>query len=683
MKIKISDRWLREYLKTDLRAPKIGELLSLCGPSVEYVDKVGDDYIYDIEVTTNRPDMMSVVGIAREAYAILKSFGYKVSFRPPLIKPLKNLKEELKLEVRIKDPSLCPRFTAIILDNIKVTKSPSWLAERLEKSGLRSLNNVVDISNYVMLELGQPMHIFDYDKIKDQVMTLRQARKGEEIITIDQVKRILPQGAIVIEDKERLVDLCGIMGGANSAVSLQTQRIIVFVQVYHPHLIRKACQALGFWTEAATRFEKGIDQAGVLPALWRAVELLEKLAGGKVKSELIDLNFLARQTKKVKVKLSKINDLVGVEIPASKAKEYLDSLGFRAEVKGDYLEAEVPSWRLEDINIPEDLIEEIARLYGYNNLPSLLPPHQILEQKTDPQFLWEKKAKELLKHLGFIETYNWSLVSQKLLTKFQLNPQECLKVANPLSSDLEYLRISLIPSLLENLAENQAYFERMKIFEMANIYLKTKEGHLPQESLHLAGAWFDQATKEALLFYQAKGVLESLFEELAIKGKIKWQRVKKPNFSEGQTAQLVINNQPVGFLGILEERVASLFDLRKKPVVFDLDFSCLINHVHPFPSYQPLPKYPTVKLDLAIVVDEGIPYQDLEEEIKKAGLPWLSHVELFDVYKSPRLGLGKKSLAFSLTYQAKDHTLSLEEAKSIHQKIIKALEKKFQAVLRE
>ena len=279
MNIKISDNWLRDYLKTEVKPKEIGRLLSYCGPSVEYVNKIGKDFVYDVEITSNRQDMMSVIGIAREAAAILKSFNKKAEFlgARPHSRDLTPLSTSLCLKVEIKDKNICQRFSAIILDNIKVGPSPKWLKERLEASGIRALNNVVDVSNYVMLETGQPIHIFDYDKIKNQKMILRKAKRGESIITIDKINRSLPEGAIVIEDENRIIDLCGIMGGANSAVSLETKRVVIFAQAYNPLLIRKTCQALGFWTEAAVRFEKNVDTEGVVPALCRVVELLEKL----------------------------------------------------------------------------------------------------------------------------------------------------------------------------------------------------------------------------------------------------------------------------------------------------------------------------------------------------------------------------------------------------------------------
>ena len=681
MNIKISDNWLRDYLKTNIKPKEIGKLLSYCGASVEYVNKVGKDFVYDIEITSNRPDMMSVVGIAREAAAILKSFNKKAEFLQPKFYSKKTLKNELSLKVEIKDKNIYQRFSAIILDNIKVSVSPKWLKERLEISGIRSLNNVVDISNYIMLETGQPIHIFDYDKIKNQKMILRKAKKGESVITIDKINRILSEGVIIIEDDEKIIDLCGIMGGANSAVSLETKRVIVFVQTYNPLLIRKACQTLGFWTEAAVRFEKNIDIEGVVMALWRVVELLEKMAFGKIKSKLIDIKNVKYKQKKIGVSFSKIDQVIGIKIAPQKIASILNSLGFKIKIEKTKIEVDVPSWRANDINLAEDLIEEIARIYGYHNLPSILPQNKILEQESDQKFFWEKKVKTLLKYLGFSEIYNYSFISAKDLESFNLNKDDCIKIINPLTQEWEYMRPSLVPSTLKTIADNENNFSKMKIFELSNIYqkkgnnllstrvfakqnrsVKKSFSSLPDELLMLIGALVDKNDKN--LFFQAKGVLESLFEELGIF-----------NFefrAEEKNIDIILENNIIGFLEILD-----------KKVIFVLDFEKLIKKANVIKSYKVISKYPLVKMDLAIVVDESILYKNILEIIKIAGKGFVKKIELFDIYRGKQIGPDKKSLAFTIEYGTDDKTLTCEEAKKIQDKIIQELEEKLKAKIRD
>lgn len=680
MNIKVFDNWLRDYLKTKVIPQEIGRLLSCCGPSVERVNKIGNDFVYDIEVTANRPDMMSVVGIAREANAILKSFGKKAEFLPLKFFPKKVLKNKLSLKIEMENRNLCPRFTAVILDNIKVAPSPEWMTRRLEKSGVRSLNNVVDISNYVMIETGQPMHIFDYDKIRNHKMVLRRSKKGESIITIDENKRNLPEGAIVIEDKDRLIDLCGIMGGANSAVSSKTKRVVMFVQIYNPLLIRKTCQALGFWTEAAIRFEKGVDSEGIIPALWRAVELLEKIAFGQVKSKLIDINNIQYKQKKVKVSFSKINQLIGIEITPQKVALILNSLGFKTNIKRDAIEAEVPSWRANDINISEDLIEEIVRIYGYHNLPSILPVNQILEQKTIPEFFWENKTKILLKYLGFSEVYNYSFISAKDLEGFNLNKNKCVKITNPLSSDWEYMRPSLVPCILKNIADNEKNFSKIKIFELSNVYIKKSDNNLPYEFLLLVGALVDKSDKN--LFFEAKGIIEFLFKELGIFN-IEFRVENALNTQKGRTADIILGKEVIGFLGVLDKKIASCFELNSEPVIFSLNFTKLIKKATCKKIYKSISKYPLYKMDLAFVIDEKVLYKDILETIKKAGGTLVKNIQLFDVYRGKQIGSNRKSLAFAIEYGTNNRTLFGEEVKKTQNKIIQAIQKKFEAKIRD
>ena len=681
MDIKISDNWLRDYLKTKISSQELGKFLSYCGPSVEYINKVGNDFVYHIEATTNRPDMMSVIGIAREANAILKSFNKEAEFLPLKIKALsKKIKNELPLNVEIKDKNLCSRFTAIILDNIKIAPSPKWLKERLEVSGIRALNNVIDISNYAMLETGQPMHIFDYDKIKNHKMILRKSKKGESVVTLDGIKRNLLEGVIVTEDEEKLIDLCGIMGGENSAVSPETKRIIVFTQIYNPLLIRKTCQALAFWTEAAVRFEKGVDSEGTVTALWRAVELLEKLANGQIKSNLIDIKNIEHKQKKVKVKFSKINQLIGIEIKPRKAVFILNSLGFKAKIKKDEIEAVAPSWRANDINIPEDLIEEIARIYGYHNLPSILPSNQILEQETGLDFFWEKKVKALLKYLGFSEFYNYSFISAKDLENFNLERNDCVKIINPLNTDWEYMRPSLIPSILKTVADNENNFSEMKIFELSNVYIKKTNNVLPDEFPMLVGALVDKNDKN--LFFKTKGILETLFEELGILD-IEFKTGDVQNFQKGKTAEIFLENKTIGFLGILDQKIASCFGLKNIPVIFNLDFKKLIKKASSEKKYKEISKYPLAKMDLAMIVDESVLYKNLLAVMKKAGGDLVKNIQLFDVYRGGQIGPGKKSLAFSIEYGADNKTLSGEEAKEVQNKIIQAVQNELNAKIRD
>lgn len=482
MQILIPDSWLREFIETDATPKQIQKALSLCGPSVDRLHKKGNDFVYDIEVTTNRVDMMSVVGIARECAAILPRFGHSAKLKSQI----KNSKVQINskvqyLNVKV-DKNLCQRFSTALIENIKVGESPKIIKDRLELCGLRSLNNVIDISNYLMLEMGQPVHTFDYDKIAKHKMVLRESKKGEEIVTLDNKRFLLNGGDIVIEDGDKkLIDLCGIMGGLNSAVDENTKNVLLFVQIYEPTHIRKTSMSLAQRTDAAVLFEKGLATENVLLTMQRGIEMF-----GGTKETVLDILNVKEETKIVK-----LNQLdLGVDIKQAEIKNILDSLGFRV----DGSRVTVPWWRKPDINISEDLVEEVARIYGYHNLPSVLMAGKLPKPSYDKTFFWESKIKSALSHWGFTETYTYSLVDK----------DTGLKLKNPLSTDWTYLRTNLTNSHLKIIAENLGRVPELNFFEIANVYL-------PLEELHLI---ISSTNKDYVRF---KGILEALEKELVTK----------------------------------------------------------------------------------------------------------------------------------------------------------------------
>ncbi|MDZ4229258.1 MAG: phenylalanine--tRNA ligase subunit beta [Patescibacteria group bacterium] len=460
---------------------KIAECLSLCGPSVEALEKTKADYIYHLEVTTNRVDMMSVLGIAREAAASLPQFGLKATLKNDLYKPTRTLPVgqpfPLKLTV---DSKLCPRFTAVVIGNVTIKPSPPSIRDYLEKSGIRSLNNVVDISNYLMRAYGQPVHTFDLDKITAK-MVLRLSRKGETITTLDEKTFTLPGGDIVIEDgSHKLIDLCGIMGGASSAVDENTKNVLLFVQTYSASHIRRTSMLLGQRSEAAQIFEKQPDPELVMPVILKGIKLFKQLTGGEQASQIIDLYPAPAKPKIVNVPLQLIRDRLGVDIAASTVDKILESLGF--------INGRVPSWRRHDINIPEDIVEEVARIYGYHRLPSQLMTSAIPTNYPSTNFYLEAQIKHWLVGFGLTEIYTNSLVSQNF-------PGQ-LKIKNALSEDWQYLRRSLIPS----------HTQEFPAFEMANTY-HPRPGQLPEERFQLLISGFKD-------FAKLKGIVDALFAKL-------------------------------------------------------------------------------------------------------------------------------------------------------------------------
>lgn len=672
MNILIPDSWLREHLKTKAKPAKIAQCLSLCGQSVEKVIKKDSNLVYDIEITSNRPDCLSIYGIARELAAILPRFGIPAQLKPVPEEKLKipSVSRPLPLKVEIKKSSLCPRFTAMIFENVSLKESPKIIQERLEKSGLRGLDNVVDVSNYLMLELGQPIHTFDYDKIRGRKMILRESREGEEIITLDGVCRKLPPGAIIIEDGEgRVIDLCGIMGGQNSSVDKNTKRVLLFVQIYDPLKIRQTCQKLGFRTEASSRFERGVDPEGIILTIKKATRMLAENARAKVASNLIDIYPSPLKTKTVYLSQKKLDQIIGVEIKLVEARKILESLGFRVALDQNQagLTAIVPRWRNSDVSIPEDLVEEVARIYGYFNLPSLLPTGDFPEKSFGKIFYWEEKIKDFLKYQGFTEVYTYSMVPANLL----LIPEIGLKIKNPLTKEWEYLRTSLIPSILQVVADNQERFEEIKIFEMANQYLP-RTNQLPEETLTLIGAVTGKDK-----FRKVKGMIEILLEELGIQDYLVWSGEIQPRsfWYPKRTTELIVKGKAsLGYLGEIHPEIIANFGIDKKVTAFQLNIPWLTKLASRKKSVVPVPKYPSIVEDLALIVPPKTYLSPILKAIKKVS-SLIQSVEFVDSFKQTR--------TLRVTYQHLQRNLTTKEVEKIKKKINQELEKKFNTTLKE
>ncbi|MFH0863729.1 MAG: phenylalanine--tRNA ligase subunit beta [Candidatus Gottesmanbacteria bacterium] len=682
MNIIVPDSWLREYLKTDTTPKQIGEYLSLCSQSVENIIKVNKDFIYDIEITSNRPDCLSIYGIARELNAILPRFAIKTKLTPITNYPariatksvaggqLPITKNGLPLEIKISNPALCPRFTCLIFDQVKIAPSPKYIQERLKMSGIRSLNNVIDISNYLMLELGQPMHTFDYDKIKEAKMTMREAKENEQIKTLDGQIRNLPTGTIVIEDgKKRLIDLCGIMGAENSAVDEKTNRVLLFIQAYDPMRIRRTCQQLSFRTEAASRFEKGVDPEGVMMAMNSAVNLFKVNCQADIASQLIDIYPDPPQQKIIKLDLSLVTKIIGIEIPKNDVIDILDSLGFSLlSVTSTVLSFKIPHWRYADVSIPEDLIEELARIYGYFNIPSNIPS-DINSRPNDQRFALENKVKTALKYWGFTETVTYSLVSEDILNKVDAKPENHLKILNPLSDDFVYLRQSLIPSLIQVTAQNIANFSSIKIFEMANIYIPQGGNQLPDEVRMLTGL------RTGDTFYELKGMIEALFADLGIdKKNLKFIKPNINNFlyHKQKSAQLLLANKPIGILGEIDSKAYQRFNLDSKIVVFDIEFIELLKFANNLNDYKPIPMYPPIIEDLTFVLPEKTEIINIINTIAETN--FVQDVVLSEFF-------GNNTPTFTVTFQT-DRNLTSKEVGVLREKIIASVEKKYNAKLK-
>lgn len=569
MQILIPDSWLREFVKTTATPREIQTALSLCSASVDRLHKVGNDYVYDIEITTNRVDLMSVLGIAQEAAAILPA---KLLTNPLKTKTSINLSKTVDyLKVKV-DPKLCLRFTAILIQGVSVKPSPSWLVKRLELVGMRGLNDVVDISNYLMHELGQPVHTFDYDKIVGHTMNLRPSRKGEKITTLDGKIHSLSGDDIVIEDgSKKLIDLCGIMGGANSAVDQNTKNVLLFVQTYEPTHIRKTSMNLAHRTAAAVLFEKGLPVENVLPTLQQGITLFKKLTGGQIVSPVIDILNTKPTTKHISLDFNFINTRLGISLSPKQITDILSRLGFL--VKRNIVT--IPPRRRLDITLPEDLVEEVARVYGYHNLPSKLMTGPLPTIRNDRSFYWETKIKSALSHWGFTETYTYSLVSKN----------QGLKLKNPLSLEWKYLRTQLTSSHLKVIEENLGRFKQLDLFEIANVYLPRKND-LPIEELHLV------ISSTNLDVTKFKGFINALSDEIGV--------------------------------SIIPD-----IKTHSSALTFETNLVPLITAAANIKTYVPISKFPPIIEDINVKLSGS--YADLTVQIKKIS-SLIKQIDLIDKY---------------------------------------------------
>lgn len=655
MDIKILDSHLRKFLKTNATAQQIAKHLSLTSVSIERLEKTNDDFIYNVEVTTNRPDLASAVGLAREASAVLSQNGISAEFIPPLKpveKDLKNYKPlgQAPLYIVLQTKAVY-RVCAVVME-ISIKKSPVFLTKTLEASGIRSLNNIIDITNYVMRTIGHPCHVFDYDRIKSQTIRIRESRKGEQIQTLDGKTYLLPGGDIIAEDKDQnIIDLLGIMGLSNSVVTDKTKRIIFFIDNNETKQIRQTSMRLGIRTEAAQLNEKGVDPDLALTALHYGIKLYQEIADGKIISEIIDLYPKKEEKKSVTVNLSQIQSLIGISISRPEAVGILEKLGFITRTKGDEIQAIIPTFRRGDINIAEDLIEEIARVYGYQNLPSLLPsfPQQQAVRIESDEFFWEMKIKHAFQFWGLTEVYTQSMVSEEL---FEGVLDEAVTIANPLSEDLTYMRTTLVPSLLQVLKENKSV-EEIKIFEIANVYHKQKN-KLPNELRKLAGV----IKKPHLSFFEVKGIIEQLAKVLGI------TNLCFTTPQGNQEIEIYIKADHLGTIEILDENLIN----------FEINFAKLLFFANLKKTYLPSLKYPPLIEDLALIVPFEVTTGAIIAAIYQQD-KLIKDVSLLDKYKQNR--------TFHLIFQSGEKNLTAKDIQPIREKVLKYLKEKYQIMIKE
>ncbi|MBI4457431.1 phenylalanine--tRNA ligase subunit beta [Candidatus Uhrbacteria bacterium] len=636
-----------------------------------------NDTVFDIEVTTNRPDAFSAVGIAREAAAIM---GAKFIYKEDVIPSLPKAAVVLQLTVKNAAPKLCSRYQAAVLDGVKVGPSPWWLKKRLRMSGIRSVNNIVDVTNYVLLEYGQPLHAFDYRKLGGAQIQVRTAAKDEKILALDGKSYDLAEGQLVIADATKPVAVAGVMGGEESAVHDDTTTIVLEAATFDPVSVRRTARALNLHSDSSLRFEKGLAPEATAAALARAVRLCQEVAGGRLAAKVCDVKVAPKKAPKLKLRPERAQALIGVEIPPAKMTAILKSLGFGVAGGKKALDVAVPFWRARDIEGERDLVEEIARIHGYHNLPSVIPAGEIPLAAHDPILRAEDRTRQFFKAAGYTELLSYSFVSKELLEKTGLDPASCLRLANPLSSDFEFMRPSLIPGALATVKINEGLFPDGQLFEVSNAYFP-RQGDLPEERPNVLALAYGRAADESL-FRQVKGALEAYCPMIGAGEVSLKRRAKSGLWHPGRTVGIAVGGTVFGTLGEIHPAILKAFGIDSQVAVLDFDLGALLKACDARPSYTPIPLYPPVRRDLAFVLDDRAEYAAVEAAVKAAS-PLLSETELFDVYKGKGVEAGKKSLALHLAFSNPEKTLTAEEADAELERIVLALGEKFKATIRK
>ena len=633
-----------------------------------------NDALIEFEITSNRPDCRSIIGIAREAAVTL---GKELKY--PEIK-VQACDEEMSFEIDIQT-DLCKRYCGRVVKDVKVGPSPYWMQRKLIEAGMRPISNIVDITNYVMLELGQPLHAFDLDDIKYNKMTVKMAEEGEKFTTLDGVERTLTSDMLVIGNQDKTLDLAGIMGGENSEIKDTTTSIFIEGASFAKENIRATSKKLGLRTEASSRFEKGIDINLAEEAVNRACQLIEELGCGTVLNGMLDYYPQKEEVQKVTVNPVRINKLLGVNVPMDQFINILESLEFKCNlVSSEVLELEVPTFRL-DITEDADILEEIARIYGYDNIPAAsLEGNATAGVKTDKQkFIDNVKSNSIACGLNEILTY--SFVSPRGVDKINLpandEKRNFVKIMNPLGEETSVMRTTLIPNMLDVISTNISHkVEEVSAFECGNTFIP-QEG-LPIETKKYCVGMYGKEVD----FFVLKGVIESVLNNVGLKGYEIEPETTNLTFHPGRCAKIVYNNIYIGTFGELHPNVIENYNLGQRVYVAEINIDTVFENLNLTKSYNPLPKYPSTSRDIALIVKDEVFVKQIEDIIKANGEDLVESYKLFDVYKGAQIEEGHKSIAYSITYRSKDKTLTDEDVAKVHEKILSELSEKLNANLR-
>jgi len=672
--MKISLNWLRDYVDTALSADEIGEILSNLGFPIESIETVGDDTMMDVEVTSNRGDMLGHIGIARELAA---ATGAELKMPAIKLAESDNTAESL-VKVEVREPGLCNRYTARVIEGVTIGPSPEWMQKRLETIGVRSVNNIVDVTNYVMMETGQPSHAFDHAKVGGQTIIVRKAVEGERLISIDETKCELNDSMLVIADEKIPVAMAGVMGGLDSEVSDATTTVLLEVAHFEPVTVRTAARKLVLQSESSFRFERHVDTENIDWVSARCAQLMAEVSGGTVAKGVVDVWCEKRERKTIEMRPSRMNALLGIEIPQDKVTSIFTSLGFAPETKGnDLIACTSPSWR-HDLHREADLIEEAARCYGYDKIP-IEPKIHIEVAAPNLREKVAGKVRSFLNGAGFYESINVTFVDAKIAEQFcEQTAEQHLSVADVCQKNTNLLRQNLIGSLISVIQSNYNVGNRpCRLFELADTFIPDANhapGKLPNEHTRVGLVMDDE-------FRVMRGVIEGLVQSIALNSTLEF---KPASYKWAQAgAEILLDGEVLGFVGLLNNPTAAQFNLDKQAVTAaELDFDLLLAKAGAIPSAKPIPRFPAIVRDLSLIVDEPVEWAQITSVVQSKAPAELEAIDFTGLYRGKPIPNGKKSITVSLRFRDEQGTLRHETVDGFEGAILTGLTETLGAELR-
>lgn len=680
--MKISYNWLREYVNVRSAPDSLARTLTMAGLSVESVKAIGGDHIFEIEITANRPDWLSVIGVAREVAALT---GGKLKVPAPAKVKIKAPPGE-GVKIKVEERVLCPRYTARVIRDVKVGESPAWLKERIERCGVRSVNNIVDITNFCLLETGEPMHAFDLDKIASREVIVRKALQGEKIVSIEGTEKTLDKSMLVIADSKKPIAIAGVMGALNTEVTRATKNILLEAAFFDQTSIRRTSKKLAIATESSYRFERRVDIENIAYASDRALELIMKLAGGAA-GAFIDIGAKEAKKRTIALRFDKVNKLLGTDISSAEIRKIAVSLGMKVDASSkEGLKLETPSFR-HDLKAEIDVIEEISRVYGYDKIPATLP--KIVEQpmRMDRGRTARNNTRECLIGLGLDEIITYSLLSKKAIASSGASVDSQVDVVNPLTSEQEAMRPSLVYGMLNAILWNiNRKAKDLRLFEIGNVYYKKDEKF--GETEHLAvgitgeasGAGWTGGSREAD-FFELKGIIETLSSELGMK-EMKFSHAKDGAFLSAECAHISLGGETAGTMGQVSPKILHNFGIKDKVYLLEVDLGRVFEHARMGKHFEELSKYPSVYRDISILVSRERLNSELVSVMRAAGGSILTDVKLIDRYEGKQVPEGKRGLTYRIEYRDRARTLEEKDVLDAHGRVLRELEEKFSAKLR-